>query len=126
VLDLKLSNSWIYRLFLCEDANFRLKSKERSNDKHDPTLGPGFAYMVEKEGHLKHARKHANQAEISHCAGFEALSLVNGKKSKGLRATGVGSVSCARHELVRAGGVGDLQVGERYAPLLFLNNVFTS
>jgi hypothetical protein len=36
------------------------------------------------------------------------------KKSKGLRATGTAAVSCARHELFRPLGVGDLQKGERY------------
>lgn len=35
------------------------------------------------------------------------------KKVKGLRATGVGAVSCARHELFRPQGMGDLQKGER-------------
>lgn len=36
------------------------------------------------------------------------------KKSKGLRATGVGGVSCARHQMFRPLGMGDLQLGERY------------
>jgi hypothetical protein len=35
------------------------------------------------------------------------------KKSKGLRATGLGAVSCARHQLFRPLGMGDLQKGER-------------
>ena len=33
--------------------------------------------------------------------------------SVGLRSTGVGMCVCARHEIVHAGGVGDLQKGER-------------
>jgi hypothetical protein len=36
------------------------------------------------------------------------------KKSKGLRATGMAAVSCARHQLFRPLGMGDLQKGERY------------
>lgn len=36
------------------------------------------------------------------------------KRSKGLRATGMAAVSCARHEFFRAHGIGDLQKGERY------------
>ena len=36
------------------------------------------------------------------------------KKSKGLHATGIAAVSCARHQLFRPLGVGDLQKGERY------------
>jgi hypothetical protein len=34
-----------------------------------------------------------------------------------LRATGIGSVTCARHEMYRPNGMGDLQKGERYANL---------
>jgi hypothetical protein len=51
--------------------------------------------------------------QISHCVGFAALWSANTKKHKGLRATGVGAVSCARHQLFRPNGMGDLQVGER-------------
>jgi len=51
--------------------------------------------------------------QISHCVGFAALWQANTKKSKGLRATGVGSVSCAHHEMFRPTGTGDLQKGER-------------
>lgn len=38
------------------------------------------------------------------------------KKSKGLRATGIAAVSCARHQMFRPLGMGDLQKGERYVP----------
>jgi len=31
-----------------------------------------------------------------------------------MRSTGVGMALCACHEVVRAGGVGDLQKGEQY------------
>lgn len=46
--------------------------------------------------------------------GFQALLNMLTKKSKGLRATGVGGVSCARHQMFRPLGMGDLQKGERY------------
>ncbi|KZP22521.1 hypothetical protein FIBSPDRAFT_738894, partial [Athelia psychrophila] len=35
------------------------------------------------------------------------------KKSKGLHATGMAAASCARHQLFRPQGMGDLQKGER-------------
>ena len=41
------------------------------------------------------------------------------KKLKGLRATGMAAVSCARHQLFRPLGMGDLQKGERYAHSFF-------
>lgn len=51
--------------------------------------------------------------KISHCVGFAALWKANNKRAKGLRATGIGAVSCARHEVFRPNGMGDLQRGER-------------
>jgi hypothetical protein len=51
--------------------------------------------------------------QISHCVAFAALWRANNKRAKGLRATGIGSVSCSRHEMFRANGTGDLQKGER-------------
>jgi hypothetical protein len=42
------------------------------------------------------------------------------KNSKGLRATGTAAVSCARHELFRPLGVGDLQKGERFVVPIYL------
>ena len=55
--------------------------------------------------------------QISHCVGFSAMWEANWKWTKGLRAMGIGAVSCARHGLYCANGMGDLQVGEQYAPL---------
>lgn len=45
------------------------------------------------------------------------MFLANAKRVKGLRATGVGGVTCARHNMWRPNGFGDLQRGERYAIL---------
>ncbi|ESK82675.1 hypothetical protein Moror_11175 [Moniliophthora roreri MCA 2997] len=63
---------------------------------------------------MNEVKKHTSQDEISHCVGFSAIWNANHKKLKGLRATGVGAVTCARHELFRLNGIGDLQKGERY------------
>jgi len=40
------------------------------------------------------------------------------KKSIGLRATGMAAVSCARHQLFRLLGMGDLQKEKRYVEFL--------
>jgi len=40
------------------------------------------------------------------------------KKSKGLHATGMAAVSCARHQLFQLLGMGDLQKGERCVKFL--------
>jgi hypothetical protein len=39
--------------------------------------------------------------------------MADTKASKGLAATGVGSIVCARHDMRLANGVGDLQKGEK-------------
>lgn len=44
---------------------------------------------------------------------FHAVNQANSKFSKGYSVTGVGAVVCARHNFLRANGVGDLQKGER-------------
>lgn len=50
---------------------------------------------------------------MSSCAGFAAILQANLKRTKGLRSTGVVGVICARHQLWRPNGLGDLQKGER-------------
>ncbi|KAK6977452.1 CxC2 domain-containing protein [Favolaschia claudopus] len=112
--------AWIYRLILSEDANFKMKGRERSSRENDPTLGPGWAYMVAHDKYLEHLAKYVDQDEISHCVSFAALWSANNKRAKGLRASGVGSVSCSRHEMFRARGTGDLQKGEKYSNMDFL------
>lgn len=71
--------------------------------------------MVASDEYLRHVAKYAEQDEISHCVGFAALWTANNKRAKGLRASGVGSVSYARNEVFQAQGTGDLQKGERCA-----------
>ncbi|KAK7051669.1 hypothetical protein VNI00_004648 [Paramarasmius palmivorus] len=111
---------WIYNLLLATDANFKQKARARANDSRDPPLGPGWGCTLDHEPYLKVMASHASQEEISHCVGFNAIWNANKKKTKGLRATGVGSVTCSRHETFRANGMGDLQVGERYCNMDYI------
>ncbi|KAF7362033.1 CxC2 domain-containing protein [Mycena venus] len=82
---------WIYQLILSEDANFKMKGCATLTREKDPTLGPGFAYMVTNDEYLEHLSKYVDQDEISHCIAFAALWRANNKHAKGLRATGIGS-----------------------------------
>jgi len=52
--------------------------------------------------------------KILHCVSFATLGKANTKKSKGLHATGIGSVSCACHKMYQSNSMGDLQKGEWY------------
>ncbi|KAJ7190917.1 hypothetical protein GGX14DRAFT_537939 [Mycena pura] len=118
--------AWLYQLLLSQDANFKMKGRNTSTRERDPMLGPGFAYVVAHESYMEHLSKCTHEEdEISHCSDFEALWRANTKRGKGLRATGIESVSCSRHELFHANGTGDLQRGERFANMdyLFLSSL---
>jgi hypothetical protein len=109
------SFSWLYSLLLAEDANFKQKSRYRSSNVKDPALGPGWVTFVNNDVYLNHLSKHTDVDEINHCVSFAALWNANTKHAKGLRAMGIGSVTCACHECFLPNGMGDLQKGERYA-----------
>ncbi|KAF7336029.1 CxC2 domain-containing protein [Mycena sanguinolenta] len=111
---------WIYRLMVSMDANFKMKGRDRSSKEKDPTLGPGWAYMVANDEYLKHLVKYIDEDEISHCVSFAALWSANNKRAKGLRASGIASVSCSRHEMFRPRGTGDLQKGENLIGVILL------
>jgi hypothetical protein len=50
----------------------------------------------------------------STCSSHNAVNMAETRfKSQGLAATGVGTVDCARHNMKRPNGVGDLQKGEK-------------
>jgi hypothetical protein len=98
----------------------------------DPTLTPGWAYFVNNAPYADFIKDYVDQDEvltttalvpsgsnlirlqIRTCVSFQALLNMLMKRSKGLRATGIAAVSCARHQLFRPLGIGDLQKGERY------------
>ncbi|KAJ6512878.1 hypothetical protein C8R45DRAFT_1087985 [Mycena sanguinolenta] len=114
---------FLYVLFLAQDRNFRLSNRSVSSEAVDPILGDGWGYFCKRhgeDGYNAHVAKHANETELSNCAGFQAMSLANTKRTKGLRTTGVGGVTCSRHNMWRANGIGDLQVGERQCNMDFI------
>jgi hypothetical protein len=119
-------------MFLCMDANFRLKNQLVSNYSQDPGLGIGWAYMVPRESYEAYVLSRADDVDVSSlstvfpvrmlrdmqkstCVGFQALAQANNRFSKGLRYTGVGGVFCGRSEMVMPMGIGNLQKGERCA-----------
>ncbi|KAJ7475078.1 hypothetical protein B0H11DRAFT_2158575 [Mycena galericulata] len=103
-----------YFLQAGQDANFRLRGRMVSSDARDPTLGQGLAYFVDKVPYMEHIKNYVNQDEISSCSGFAAMFLANLKRVKGLRTSGVGGVTCTRHNMWLPNGMGDLQKGERF------------
>ena len=59
-------------------------------------------------------RVYADLNQVSTCIAFAALLEKDTKLTTGLKTSGVAGCACARHELVRPQGIGDLQKGERY------------
>ena len=118
-------------LFLCMDANFRLKNQLVSNYSQDPRLGTGWAYVLPREGYEGYVLSRASNGDVSFfnyfilrlitlisfqistCVRLQALAKMNTKFLKGLRYTGVGGVMCGWSEMVMPLGIGNLQKGER-------------
>ncbi|KAJ7722085.1 hypothetical protein B0H16DRAFT_1737899 [Mycena metata] len=111
---------FLYMLLLAVDANFKLKNRMRPNEIDDPSLGPGWGYWVEPQRYKKHLRKYVAEKDASTCIAFAALLQKDTRLMTGLRASGVGGCVCARHEVVRPNGIGDLQKGERYANMDYI------
>ncbi|KAL1666291.1 hypothetical protein GGF50DRAFT_125801 [Schizophyllum commune] len=115
-----VADSFLYRLYLAQDANFRLQNTTASSEARDPPLGDGWAYFVPRGPYLDYIKRFVDEVDISTCSGFAALFLANLKRVLGLRATGVGAVSCSRHNVFRPNGVGDLQKGERFSNMTYI------
>ncbi|KAJ7855815.1 hypothetical protein B0H13DRAFT_2357656 [Mycena leptocephala] len=109
-----------YFLFLSQDCNFRLINRDVSSVASDPIIGDGLGYFVNHAKYTEFLRAHVSEEEISSCSGFQAMFLANKKRVKGLRTTGVGGVTCARHNMWRPNGIGDLQLGERFCNMDFI------
>ncbi|KAF8133031.1 hypothetical protein EV363DRAFT_1397923 [Boletus edulis] len=115
------SERWLYATFFSMDADFRMKRKDVSSDEADPGLNNGSAYFMEEKAYkqwLGHSKDEVQ--EKSECTGHTAVNLADVKSSKGLAATGIGTVDCARHGFKLPNAVGDLQKGERYVNMDYL------
>ncbi|KAG2105020.1 uncharacterized protein F5147DRAFT_775339 [Suillus discolor] len=62
-------------------------------------------YLAENSGAVQ---------EKSTCVSHNTVNMADTKALKGLAATGVGTIDCARHDMKLPNGVGDLQKGEKY------------
>lgn len=56
--------AFLFRLFLAEDANFRVKNGMVSSDARDPTLGQGWAYFVSKPEYMDHIKQFVDTEEV--------------------------------------------------------------
>ncbi|KAJ7092128.1 hypothetical protein C8R43DRAFT_908179, partial [Mycena crocata] len=105
---------FLYALFLALDANFQMQRKDVSSEKSDPDLGNGLAFFGEVNAYMGHLEQHWDQKQPkSTCVAHDAVNTPD-KESRGTASSGIGTVDCARHNMKRPKGVGDLQAGERY------------
>ncbi|KAF8144723.1 hypothetical protein K438DRAFT_1910921 [Mycena galopus ATCC 62051] len=107
---------FLYFLFLAQDANFRLSNRVVSSEAADPIMGDEVRYFCKRYGvdsYNAHIGKNAGEVEMSNCSSFNTMHQANLKRTKGLRTTGIGGVTCSRHNMWRANGICDLQVGEQ-------------
>ncbi|KAJ7470062.1 hypothetical protein B0H11DRAFT_2238017 [Mycena galericulata] len=75
--------SYLYRLILAIDANFKLKNRIRTNEHHDPSLGPGWGAFVEPKRYRQHLRKYVGEKDISTCIAFAALMQKDTRNTAG-------------------------------------------
>ena len=64
---LSVTRSWIYRLFLCIDANMWVVRKKVSSKDANPTLSPGWSYFVENTKYKEHLAQYKDQKETVSC-----------------------------------------------------------
>ncbi|KAJ6479437.1 hypothetical protein C8R47DRAFT_1218996 [Mycena vitilis] len=112
--DLPWDKAFIYALYLAIDANFRLKRRDVSTEAKDPGLGTGWSFFGEVKAYMAHLEKwwHLKQPR-STCVSHDAVDKPD-RETLGTVSSGIGTVDCARHNMKRPLGVGDLQKGERY------------
>ncbi|KAG2056724.1 hypothetical protein BDR06DRAFT_981166 [Suillus hirtellus] len=106
---------WLYAGFFAIDANFCLKRRLVSSNAKDPGLTRGWGYFVEERQYKTYLAENSGAVqEKSTCVSHNAVNMADTKALKGLAATGVGTIDCARHDMKLPNGVGDLQKGEKY------------
>ncbi|KAG2108875.1 hypothetical protein DEU56DRAFT_874521 [Suillus clintonianus] len=131
--DVGKAKRWLYAIFVAIDANFRLKRRDVSNEDVDPSLSKGWAYFMEEKGYKTFLAQHLGDEQEpmlihttlqkSSCSNHNAVNMADTKLSQGLAATGVGTIDCARHNMKRPNGVGDLQKGEKYLNMDYLTQL---
>ncbi|KAG2038914.1 hypothetical protein BDR03DRAFT_1009383 [Suillus americanus] len=112
-----------YSVFLRIMAEWHnIKALKRAGRGHDPAgvdatqegelvvLCPACPHPGKNLAEILNDVAPGNCACISHIT----VNMADMKASKGLAATGVGTVVCVRHDMQLANGVGDLQKGEKY------------
>ncbi|KAJ7578945.1 hypothetical protein C8J56DRAFT_796995, partial [Mycena floridula] len=112
---------WIYRLFVGNDADFKIKRRDVSSEEKDPGLCQGHAYFVEQRSYEAYLEAHKGVKQpSSKCVSHDAVNKADRKEVRGLKVTGLATVDCTCHEMKRPNGIAALQQGERYLNIDFI------
>ncbi|KAJ7024551.1 hypothetical protein C8F04DRAFT_1192230, partial [Mycena alexandri] len=109
------AGTYLYRLIVALDANFKLKNRIRKNEIDDPSLGPGWGSFVEPRRYKKHLRKYVAEKDISTCIAFAALTQKETRNTAGLRVSGVGGCKGERYanmDYILVSALGDVDLKE--------------
>ncbi|KAJ6457034.1 hypothetical protein C8R47DRAFT_996066 [Mycena vitilis] len=119
--DVPQEQRFLYALFLAIDANFRMQRKDVSSEAADADLGNGLAFFGEITAYMDHLEKNWDKypQPKSTCVAHDAVNTPD-KEVRGTASSGIGTVDCARHNMKRPRGVGDLQRGERYVNMDYM------
>ncbi|KAJ7906822.1 hypothetical protein B0H13DRAFT_1880221 [Mycena leptocephala] len=109
-----LDKEFLYALFITIDTNFCLKRRDVSSEDKDPGLGNGWLFFGEVKKYMAYLGVHWDQKQESTCVAHDTVDKPD-RESLGTASSGIGTVDCARHNMKRPSGVGDLQKGERLA-----------
>ncbi|KAJ7581288.1 hypothetical protein C8J56DRAFT_793853 [Mycena floridula] len=112
---LEQEDGWIYRLFVGNDADFKIKRRDVSSEEKDPGLCQGHAYFVEQRSYDTYLERNKGVKQPpSKCVSHDAVNRADRKEVHGLKVTGLATVDCTRHEMKRPNGIAALQQGERH------------
>ncbi|KAJ7155297.1 hypothetical protein C8R46DRAFT_910682, partial [Mycena filopes] len=96
------------------DTNFRMQQKDVSSEASDPSLGNGLALYGEITAYMAHLEENWDQPQPkSTCVAHDAVKTPD-KEARDTASSGIATVDCARHNMKRPRGIGDLQQGEWY------------
>ncbi|KAG2126330.1 uncharacterized protein EDB93DRAFT_1243843 [Suillus bovinus] len=108
-------SKFLYTLFVAINANLRLARHNVSSDTVDPGLNHSYTFFVEETAFKSFLNLHeCIIQEKSTCSSHNTVNMADTKASRGLAATGAGTIDCAQHDFKCPNSVCDLQKGERY------------
>ncbi|KAJ7581672.1 hypothetical protein C8J56DRAFT_1006010 [Mycena floridula] len=118
---LSKEDGWIYRLFIGNDADFKIKRRDVSSEEKDPGLCQGHAYFVEQRAYEEYLERNKGVKQPpSKCVSHDAVNKADSREVRGLKVTGLATSDCTRHEMKRPNGMAALQKGERYINIDFI------